>query len=241
MLIDLHAHTSGISTCCKADGAAALAAAKSVGIDGICLCNHYHKPYLKVTNETPAAFAARYLEEYYSVKALEAETGVRVFFGIEVSMECRDFVHVLIYGVEPDFVLQHTEMFDYDEQKLYDVVHANGGILVQAHPLRHNNNLLLEPCYLDGVEFSNHLLYEGTHYHELAPFATQHGLLVTSGGDYHADTPRAKCGVYLPDDLQNTHEIARYLQKASHVHLCLQESKDQPSYDVVFQKQPTLQ
>lgn len=236
MLIDLHAHTSGISTCCKANGAAALTAAKAAGIDGICLCNHYHKPYLQVTGESPAAFAARYLEEYASVQSLGRQMGVRVFFGIEVTMECRSNVHVLIYGVEPDFVLQHTEMFDYTEQQLCDVVHESGGILVQAHPMRQGKNVLLEPKYLDGVEISNHLLYDGTHYDELAAFAMQHGLLLTSGGDYHADTPRPKCGVYLPNEPLTTREIAHYLQNTPRIRLCLQESGELPSRDVVFQR-----
>ena len=46
MLIDLHAHSSGISRCCRYDYKTILDHAKEVGIDGIVLTNHYQAEYL---------------------------------------------------------------------------------------------------------------------------------------------------------------------------------------------------
>lgn len=236
MLIDLHAHTSGISTCCKANGAKMLAAARSVGIDGVCLVNHYHKPYLAKTGETAEAFAARYLAEYHTVKALGKSLGMPVFFGIEVTMELHSRAHMLVYGVQKDFVLQNPTLFDLTQQELYDLAHESGGLLVQAHPMRNGKNSLLDPKYLDGVEINSHLLYDGTHYAELAEFARANGLLLTSGGDYHADTPRPKCGLYLPDDLADTSAIMAYLQGVERIEMCLQESEKDAPETKVFEK-----
>ena len=236
MLIDLHAHTSGISTCCKADGAAMLAAARSVGIDGVCLVNHYHKPYLAKTGETAEAFAKRYLEEYRAVKALGKSLSMPVFFGIEVTMELHGRAHMLVYGVPEDFVLQNPTLFDLTQRELYALAHANGGLLVQAHPMRNGKNSLLDPKYLDGVEINSHLLYDGTHYAELAAFARANGLLLTSGGDYHADTPRPKCGLCLPDGLADTSAIMAYLQGADRIEMCLQESENDTPENKVFEK-----
>ena len=236
MLIDMHAHTSGISTCCKADGARVLAAARSVGIDGVCLVNHYHKPYLEETGESPSEFAERYLAEYEAVRALGNEMALRVLFGIEVTMERHNRVHILIYGVEPDFVRRHLTMFDYTQEELYRAAHEGGGLLVQAHPLRLGKNSLLDPKYLDGVEISSHLLYDGTHYAELAEFARANGLLLTSGGDYHADTPRPTCGLYLPEDLADARAIMTYLQRADRIKMCMQESRDTAPEIKVFEK-----
>ncbi len=236
MLIDLHAHSSGISTCCKADGAAILAAARSAQIDGLCLCNHYYTGYMKERNETPTAFAQSFLDEYNAVKALADAADMRLYFGIEVSPELYHRVHLLVYGVEPDFVLRHPEMYDYTQEQLYNVVHENGGFLVQAHPMRRGRNVLLDPHFLDGVEISSHLLYDGTHYDELAAFANQNGLFLTSGGDYHADTPRAKCGVYLPEHLSTVREIVQYLQEAPQIELCAQEAVEAPPEIKIFEK-----
>jgi hypothetical protein len=236
MLIDLHAHSSGISDCCKASGADILAAAKAVGIDGLCLCNHYYVKYLERRGESAAEFAKSYLTEYNAVKSLADKAGMRLFFGIEVSPEPHPNVHLLVYGVEQDFVLQHPEMYHYTQAELYAVVHQNGGYLVQAHPMRKGKNVLLDPKYLDGVEISSHLLYDGTHYAELATYAKQNGLLLTSGGDYHADTPRSRCGVYLPEDLTSSHAVMKHLCDTDSIRLVCQESADEPSREEVFIK-----
>jgi len=76
MLIDLHGHTSGISTCCKAASREILEAAKRAGIDGIALTNHYHKPYIK--DGDYAAFAKRYVDEFYKTREIGKELGVTV-------------------------------------------------------------------------------------------------------------------------------------------------------------------
>ena len=47
MLIDLHAHTKGISHCCRIYAPEVLAAARERGMDGICLCNHYQSRYVE--------------------------------------------------------------------------------------------------------------------------------------------------------------------------------------------------
>ena len=236
MLIDLHAHSAGISTCCKADGAAILAAARSVGIDGLCLCNHYYTGYMKDRGETPAEFAKSFLTEYEQVKALADGTDLRLYFGIEVSPELYHRVHLLVYGVETDFVLRHPEMYDYTQEQLYTTVHENGGYLVQAHPLRRGRNVLLDPRFLDGVEISSHLLYDGTHYDELAAFAKENGLFLTSGGDYHADTPRAKCGVYLPDELTDIRSVMEHIRTSDGIRILYQESTEAAPEIKIFKK-----
>lgn len=235
MLIDLHAHSAGISTCCKASLTDVIRHAREKDIDGVVLTNHYQKKYLR-EGESPADFAHRYLAEYTAAKALAEASDFRIFFGIEVGMERHGRVHLLVYGVEESFVLQHTTMYDYTQAELYAAVKAAGGTVVQAHPLRHGENALLDISLLDGVEISSHLLYDGTHYEELAAIAHENGLLLTSGGDFHKDTPRPRCGIYLPDELQSTREIMAYLHTADRITLCMQECAERPARDEVFCK-----
>lgn len=97
--------------------------------------------------------------------------------------------------------------------------------MIQAHPMRGGKNVLLDPQYLDGVEINSHPLYDGTHIDELEDFAHQHGLILTSGGDYHADTHRPCCGALLPDNI-HSNDIGRFLCSADSIELCYQEPKD---------------
>ena len=231
MLIDLHAHSSGISKCCRIPIGQVIKEAKRVGIDGIVLTNHYQKNY--VTDGDYHAFAARYIAEYEYAASLAMGTDFRVFFGIEVTMEKHPGVHMLIYGVEPDFLTAYPTLFDCTQEELYHLVHGAGGILVQAHPMRRQNRLL-DTRFLDGIEISCHPLYEGTHIAELTPIAAQAGRILTAGGDFHADTHRARCGVYLDDTINTVKEIADYLAHTDEIKLCVQEVDARESYDVTF-------
>lgn len=233
MLIDMHAHSSGISTCCRIPAPEVIDAAAAAGIQGIILTNHYNKSY--VTDGDFNGFARRYVEEYRFAKAHGDEKGFPVLFGVEVQMELHDRVHMLVYGVEPQFVLKHPSLFDYSQEELYRLVKAEGGAMVQAHPLRRGKNVLLDPAYLDGVEINSHPLYDGSHLDELRAFATEHGLILTSGGDYHADTHRPCCGAVLPDGIKTT-DVGAYLLKVESIELCYQEPHERTCRRTVFSR-----
>ena len=231
MLIDLHAHSSGISKCCRIPAEEVLRVAQEHGIDGIVLTNHYVKTYVR--DGDYAAFAKRYVTEYRYAKELGDACGLRVLFGIELTVAWDPKVHVLIYGVEESFLERYPTLFDLSQQELYELVKANGGVVVQAHPYR-GGNRLLDTAYLDGIEISCHPLYEGTYLQELTAVAKTHGLLLTCGGDFHADTHRPHCGMYLPDSIQTGVELGAYLASANEVTLCVQEVDETTSHDVVY-------
>ena len=231
MLIDLHAHSSGISKCCRIPIGQVIEEAKRVGLDGIVLTNHYQKNY--VTDGDYPAFAARYIDEYEYAAELVKDSDFRIFFGIEVTMEKHPGVHMLIYGVEPAFLTAHPTLFDYTQEELYYLVCEVGGFLVQAHPMRRQNRLL-DTRFLDGIEISCHPLYEGTHIAELTPIAEAADILLTAGGDFHADTHRARCGVYLDNNVKTAREFAECFLYTDEVKLCVQEVDSRESYDVTF-------
>jgi predicted metal-dependent phosphoesterase TrpH len=233
MLIDLHAHSSGISPCCRIAADEVVRHAAKAGLDGIVLTNHYCKDYLQ--NNDSLAFAHAYLEEYDYAKACGDAQGIRVFFGIEITMQRYD-VHLLVYGVDADFILTHHAMYDYTQQDLYHAVHEYGGLLVQAHPYRGGTDRLLDTTYLDGVELSCHPLYDGTHLSELSAIAQRDSLILTCGGDYHADTHRPHCGLYLPDDILTGKAMAAYLRTTPTIRLCVQEVGDTTWTDILFER-----
>ncbi len=220
MLIDLHAHSSGISKCCRIPASEVLTRAKTVGLDGIVLTNHYQNSY--VCDGKLMEFVEDYIAEYEYAAACGEQIGCKVFFGIEVTMELYPKVHMLIYGVSPDFLRTCPTVFDCTQKALYALVKAHGGVLVQAHPFR-GGTTVLDPAYLDGIEINCHPKYKTTEKERLIPIAKEHGLLLTCGGDYHADTYRPVCGTYLPDTLADSIALGKALAAAERIRLRIHE------------------
>ena len=220
MLIDLHAHSSGISHCCRIPYDEVIRTAKEAGLCGIVLTNHYPKYY--VTDGDYAAFARRYTEEFRLTKAYGDSVGMKVFFGAEVTMERYGGAHLLLYGIPERFIEENPTLFDWTMEEMYNRVKAIGGTLVQAHPYRKVKNLLPTE-YLDGVEVNCHPLYGKSDFADMVEIATQNHLILTCGGDYHADTYRPRCGMYLPDTLADGIELGRYLLEAPSLTLCVHE------------------
>ena len=224
MLIDLHAH-SALSWCCKIDGKDNLIVAKENGMDGLVLTNHYDRCYL--INDDKLEYAQRYINEYKYVKSWADKLGVKAFFGIEVTMSKHNNVHVLVYGVKPEFLLEYPDLYDYELKDLYELVHNHGAILIQAHPFRGYKNVLQDLNYLDGIEANCHTIKEGPQLELVSKIAKENKKILTCGGDFHNDAPRAKCGVYLPDDIKDTIDIVNYLKSQRNIRLCVQEGKTQ--------------
>ena len=234
MLIDMHAHTSGISRCCKADASMALTAAREKGIDGLVLTNHYQESYIE--NGDAEAFARSYVKEYNDVKQLADEMGMKLFFGVEVTALLHGNAHILLYGIKSDFVLRHPNIHTETLKYIHELTCAEGGLVVQAHPFR-NNGTLLDLCYLDGVEVNCHPLYDSTHSNRILHIANENHRLVTCGGDYHADTYRPSCGTYFPDDTQTEQELVKWLMNTPTITLHVHELREKEHQDVVFHKE----
>ena len=219
MLIDLHAHSSGISRCCRIPYEEVLRRAQDHGMDGIVLTNHYQKGYVQGDLD---ALVEKYIGEFHKTEAYGKQIGRRVFFGIEVTMELDPRVHMLVYGVEPDFLREHPTVFDYTHEQLHAAVKSWGGVLVQAHPFR-NGATVWDTAFLDGIEINCHPLYGNSYSKEMIEIARDRGLTVTCGGDYHADTYRPRCGMFLPEGIRDHHDLGAYLLSGTEKELCVQE------------------
>jgi histidinol phosphatase-like PHP family hydrolase len=234
MLIDFHAHSKGISKCCQIEGDKMVEVVKEKGMDGIILTNHYDKSY--VIDNDIIGLAKRYIDEYYYVKECGDKINIKVFFGIEVTMSKHDNLHMLVYGVKPEFILKYPDIYDYEIDKLSKIVHEENGILVQAHPYRKGVDKLLDLKYLDGIEANCHPLYDGSYLYRITTLAKLKNKIVTCGGDYHAVTHRVKCGVYIPNEIKDEIEIVNYLLNSKEILLHLQEPDSIQSYQYKFEK-----
>ena len=103
MLIDMHAHTSGVSHCCVLPPEEIVKIAKETGLDGIVLTNHYAKEYVTVE---------KYIQEYEITKEAGEKIGLKVWFGIEVTVTWDPRIHLLVYGVTTDFLKEHPALYE---------------------------------------------------------------------------------------------------------------------------------
>ena len=237
MLLDLHAHTSGISTCCRAPAPDILATAKKAGIDGIVLTNHYGKYLFK--NSDAETFARAYTEEFRYAKQCGEAIGCTVFYGIEISMALYDNLHMLVYGVDEAFTLAHPNLCDLTMEELYHLAHEHDGIVVQPHPFR-GQKRLQNPAYLDGIEINCHPGYGNSFCQEVTEIAVENGLILTCGGDYHADCHRAFCGMDIPETVTDCASLVTYLKKADVLTLHIQEPKDKGIYRITYERKTGL-
>ena len=113
------------------------------------------------------------------------------------------------------------------------IVRERGGLIVQAHPFRANGQIL-DTNWLDGVEINCHPLYDATHCDELLSIASEKGLLLTCGGDYHADTYRAVCGTHFPDGKTEYADLMDYLKHALEIRLLVHELRTEKPVEVTF-------
>ncbi len=220
MLIDMHAHTSGISTCCKCDAEEMVKEARAIGLDGVILTNHYQEAYV-TGNGDAYEFATRYVREYEHTRSIGLSHGCRVFFGIEITMKVHGGAHVLVYGIPTDFVLAHPTLYLWSQEELFFKVDAVGGAVVQAHPLR-NGGHLLDLRYMHGIEISCHPNYHHSCQETLIPIAKREHLALTVGGDFHKDNYRPKCGIYL-DDALTGEDMGKYIRTAKTERLLIHE------------------
>ena len=232
MIIDMHAHSSAISPCCLIPCDEVLRRAKEAGLDGIALTNHYQKSYVKGGDAT--AFAHFYTEEFRKAEAVGETLGMKVFFGAEVTLERYGGAHLLLYGISTDFLISNAEIYDWSLADIRRAVAAQGGAMIQAHPYRKTKHLL-DARLLDGVEVNCHPLYGHSFFEEMLVIASENHLILTCGGDYHADTYRPRCGTHLPDDMTNA-ALGKYLVGAEAITLRIQEPNEEQVYEYSYQR-----
>ena len=87
----------------------------------------------------------------------------------------------------------------------------NGFLLYQAHPYR-NGATPQNPEYLHGVEINCHPLYKTSEEKKVREFAKKNNLRLSCGADFHGDTYKPRCGMYIPDYINDGIGFAEYLK-----------------------------
>lgn len=192
---ETHLHTSESSRCAVNTGEEMAAAAKEAGYTGIFVTDHNWGGNCRPDKGLPwNEWVTEFAHGYEHAEECGKRIGLDVFWGYEATHDGHDF---LIYGVTPGWMKEHPELHDADVKRQYEIIHAAGGMVIQAHPYREASyikEIKVYPYDVDGVEIinashSNHR-YEGTGKEEYdrkaIAYAAEYGLHTTAGSDVHS-------------------------------------------------------
>lgn len=192
-LYETHMHTSEASACAHNTGAEMARAYKEAGYTGIIITDHFFYGNTAVDRSLPwKEWVERYCLGYEHAKEEGDKIGLQVFFGWEAGYHGSEF---LIYGLDKEWLIRHPEIRDASVERQLQLVHADGGIVIQAHPFREASyikEIRVYPDYVDGVEGINashtSFLKSERHpeYNEKAlVYAASHNFPLTAGSDQH--------------------------------------------------------
>jgi len=186
---ETHLHTSDSSACGRSKGSEYIEGYLKLGYDGIFVTDHFYLGNTCISRELPwDEWVDRYCMSYRKTKEAAKGTGLKVFFGWETSYGTgEDF---LIYGLTPEWLLKHPEIIKINQEEQYELIHSEGGLVVQAHPFRERGymrEIVLHPNHCDAWEIANagntpemdRSAYD---------YAVSHDMVMTCGSDIHSIT-----------------------------------------------------
>lgn len=198
MRIDLHIHTSPLSSCSHLDLSDLINKAKRCKLDGICLTEH------------------QVIWSVEEAAKLSATGGFKVFRGNEFTTNQGD---ILVFGFDKDI----KELLTI--QQLHDEVQKTGGFMIAAHPFRGFKTFGIgqlrmtveQACqrkmfeFVDAIEIGNGKLSDDEN--DMArKVAEKLGLPGTGGSDAHRVDEVGRWVTVFEKDIQTEQELLEELR-----------------------------
>ena len=182
---ETHCHTSKVSKCSKITAVELVQFYKMCGYSGICITDHFLNGNTTVSNELSwDERIERFCQGYENAYAEGKKIGIDVFFGWEYSYKGTDF---LTYGLNKQWLLEHPHLLSLTLNEYCDLVHANDGFIVHAHPFReadYIDMIRLLPRKVDAVEVLNACRLDSENKYA-QQYADNYNLLTVAGSDNH--------------------------------------------------------
>ena len=213
MKLDLHVHTSEVSSCGHVPAEEMVRLYRDAGYDAIVITDHL---IAGKNAEMPMDERALwYLSGYRAARAEGERLGMTVLLGAELRFACghEDF---LLYGITEEDIA--PIMRDLDSGILpgdfYRKIHETGRmVLIQAHPFR--PGLSQAPLSeLDGIEVYNAHPEHDSHNELAMARALQGGgsFIKTSGSDAHKTHHVGRGGIIIDKPIASSIELAAWLK-----------------------------
>ncbi|MBQ7542097.1 MAG: hypothetical protein IJT44_07390 [Clostridia bacterium] len=203
-LYETHVHSSEVSRCGHVGAADVVRRYIDAGYNGLVLTDHINHSTFRNMPDAPwdekvTHFLEGWRRACETAAALCADFSV--LLGAELRLDGADNDY-LLFGVDAAFLRAHPDLMQMEFAQMADCVHDAGLLLVQAHPFREDMTIV-DWKKLDGVEAFN-----GNPGHEsnnpiAEAWAERHGLLKTSGNDYHGDFGEKLGGIRTDEPIRD--------------------------------------
>lgn len=214
---ETHCHANLCSRCAHSTPEEMVRAYKNAGFAGLVLTDHFIHGYTSVDQTLPwDQRMAIYYNAYLQAKAQGDKLDFDVIFGIEHAHGGGQ--EVLVYGIDLDFLLNHPEIQTASLEEFSHLVHAAGGLLIQAHPYRYGGwEVPVRLDLVDGVEVynaGNDVLKNRMALQK----ALENPCILTAGADSHAiwEDRLGTTGIALPYRIGNGTELVQALKQRDH-------------------------
>ena len=219
-LYETHCHGSQCSACAKSPTQDMVRAYREAGYAGMVLTDHFIYGNTAVSRSLPWEQRMQaYYDAFLDAKAVGDALDFDVIFGFEHWYGSGK--EMLVYGIDLDFLLEHPQIPELSIDEFADLVHENGGLLVQAHPYRRRyyirDEVTIRPDLVVGIEVYNAWNSPGEN-PEALELAKTGEFIYTCGGDTHADWDKmvGAAGSLLPHRVKTTQEFAKALREKKH-------------------------
>ncbi len=212
-LYETHVHTSEVSHCGHVPAADVVRLYIERGFNGLVLTDHInHSTFRKMEDASWDEKITFYLTAYNIAceTAAKLDPDFRVLLGAELRLDGFDNDY-LLFGVDEAFLRAHPDLMQMQFSQMADCVHEAGMLVVQAHPFREDMTIV-DWTLLDGVE-----VFNGNPGHEsnnpiADAWAGRHGLLKTSGNDFHGEFGEKLGGIRTLLPIEDNEHLVQLLQ-----------------------------
>ena len=185
------------------------------GYSGMVVTNHFYAGDNRIDRELPwREFVDAYRQDYLYGLEYAKTVGFDLLFGLEEHVGGGQ--EILIYGITPELIAEHTELKRASAEKFVEVVHAAGGLVYQAHPYRardYISNPFPLDCLdlLDGIEVYN--AGNEPEWNESARiFAEERGIACIAGSDGHKIGTAGCAGIATKERIACNDDLVRILK-----------------------------
>jgi len=195
---ETHFHTSETSPCGKVPAAEGVKMYSEAGFTGIVVTDHYCRSFFD--RQLGSSWENRmdaFLRGYRHALEAGSKMGIDIHLGMELRFD-ENLNDYLVYGFDEDFLFKNSELYKLGLKKFRELTAGTGIVTVQAHPFR-PGMIPADPKLINGIE-----VYNGNPRHDSAnclahSYASENGLLMISGSDFHRPEDVARGGILIKD------------------------------------------
>lgn len=220
MLIELHTHTKGVSSCGHIGVTELLDRYHAKGYDALVLTNHLNQWTIGIENaaDDHDGFIDNFMSPVKQGREYAEKLGMKLFFGCELRF-MQDDNDYLVYGISEEYLRKTPDILTMGIGKFHEVAREQGFLVYQAHPFR-DWMQVVPPHLVDGIEVNNGHPRQESRNDIARLWADIHGLRMISGSDFHRVGDEAHGGIITFEDVNNDNELVEVLRNGNYKLIC---------------------